>query len=643
MRFYLLLSALFLVFWGEASAQVCNGALGDPVVNETFGAGVAPFGHDLGDTTSYAYTPSACPIDGYYSIVHSVGDCFSNSWHYLSGDHTGDPNGYMMLVNASPAPGLFFTYPVHGLCSGSTYEFGAWIIGLTKQANCGGNPKLANIAFTIETTTGTVLATYTTGDIAVTPAPQWGQYKLYFKTPVGVTDIVLKMSNANTLPGTCGNDLAIDDITFRPCGPIVSADFNSSNSSVPAELCAGYTGNFTINASLDASTYTNAAYQWQFNGGAGWANIAGANQTSYTIQFNNAQIGAYQYRLAVAEAANINSTTCRVVSNGLTVNVTAVPAASASTVNALVCYSDTIKLLGGGGATYAWTGPNGYTSNVQNPLIGNVTQPMAGTYTVTATSAAGCFSSASVNISVYPAFTVKAGKDTTICKGQTVALNASGAVKYSWSPTAGLSDPAIANPIASPTDITTYTVTGTSVNGCTNTATVTINVPKAATASAGPDKAIFLGQRVQLNGAITGSNLTYSWAPSAMLANALSLSPTANPADDITYTLTVSDACNTVTSSVFLKVFKSIVIPTAFSPNGDSINDTWSIPALVAFPQNLVHIYDRNGLVIYTSTGYSKAWDGTYKGRFLPLGTYYYVIDLKNSMPLLSGAVTIIR
>ncbi|WP_448702803.1 gliding motility-associated C-terminal domain-containing protein [Mucilaginibacter sp. AW1-3] len=643
MKFYPLLIVLMGVFYTQASAQLCSGSLGDPVINKTFGSGTAAIGPSLNDTTSYTYIADPCPNDGFYTLAHSVGSCFNEAWHHLSQDHTGDPNGYMMIVNASPAPGVFFTYPIHGLCNSTTYEFSAWIVNLIKPDQCNGNPKLPNIAFTIETTAGVQLASYSTGNIPTTTSPQWNQYSLDFRTPAGVTDIVLKMSNANTIPGTCGNDLAIDDIVFRPCGPIVNANFSSNGSSVPSQLCLGYTGSFNIGATVDASTYTNPAYQWQVNTGSGWTDIPGATQTQYTVSYVNAQLGTYQYRLLVAEAININTPTCRVNSNVLTVTVNPIPTATASAANSKVCYADTIKLMSSGGATYQWTGPNSYTSNAQNPVIANVTQAMAGTYTVKAIAASGCFGTAQVTVGVYPKFIVSAGKDTTICNGQSVTLHATGGLSYSWSPGKTLSDSTSANPVASPTDTTMYVVTGTSANGCTSKGMVTIGVPKAPTANAGVDKYVFLGQTVQLNGTATGSNLKYRWTPATALNNATILTPIAKPTDDITYTLTVSDSCNTVSDDVFVKVYKQVVIPNAFSPNGDGINDTWNIDALRAFPQCVITVYNRDGQMLYHDVGYTRAWDGKYRNTPLPLGTYYYIIELKSQLPDMSGSVTIIR
>jgi gliding motility-associated-like protein len=87
----------------------------------------------------------------------------------------------------------------------------------------------------------------------------------------------------------------------------------------------------------------------------------------------------------------------------------------------------------------------------------------------------------------------------------------------------------------------------------------------------------------------------------------------------------------------------AIVIPNTFTPNGDGINDTWNIKYLNSYMNCLVNIFDRYGQNVFTSIGYGIPWDGTYRGSKLPVGTYYYLIDLKTGYKLLSGFVAIIR
>jgi gliding motility-associated-like protein len=148
-----------------------------------------------------------------------------------------------------------------------------------------------------------------------------------------------------------------------------------------------------------------------------------------------------------------------------------------------------------------------------------------------------------------------------------------------------------------------------------------------------------------LNGRAGGDGITgITWTPATGLNNPSSLTPIASPEESITYTLHVSSAnCGIATSSVFVKVYKKIVIPNTFSPNGDGINDTWNIDALSDYPDVSVMVFDRYGKRIFVSLGYGKPWNGTYNGSLLPGGAYYYIIDLKNNTQKRSGWVFIVR
>jgi gliding motility-associated-like protein len=84
-------------------------------------------------------------------------------------------------------------------------------------------------------------------------------------------------------------------------------------------------------------------------------------------------------------------------------------------------------------------------------------------------------------------------------------------------------------------------------------------------------------------------------------------------------------------------------ISNAFSPNGDGINDVWSLLFLQDYPNATVQILNRYGQLVFLSTGYAQPWDGKFKGQDLPIGTYYYLINLRNGKPPLVGSVTIVK
>jgi len=88
-----------------------------------------------------------------------------------------------------------------------------------------------------------------------------------------------------------------------------------------------------------------------------------------------------------------------------------------------------------------------------------------------------------------------------------------------------------------------------------------------------------------------------------------------------------------------------IKIPNGFSPNGDGTNDTWVIDFIYKFPNCEVEIFNRWGEPLFFSTGYAIPWDGRYKGKPLPIGTYYYVIKLNDDFfpEPMTGPLTILR
>ncbi|WP_276498210.1 gliding motility-associated C-terminal domain-containing protein [Pontibacter litorisediminis] len=111
------------------------------------------------------------------------------------------------------------------------------------------------------------------------------------------------------------------------------------------------------------------------------------------------------------------------------------------------------------------------------------------------------------------------------------------------------------------------------------------------------------------------------------------------------YTVTVKDSRGcTATTTFVIEGQGDIDIPNGFTPNGDGINDTWvlkNLPSL--FPGNRVTVYNRWGSEVFSSRGYSKPWDGTYKGKRLPDGTYYCIIELGDGSAPIKTSVTIMR
>ena len=372
--------------------------------------------------------------------------------------------------------------------------------------------------------------------------------------------------------------------------------------------------------------------------------------------------------------------------------------------------------------SYRWT-PETYLNNatIANPLA----SPLENiSYTVIATSATGCEIEANVDVFVIDLLP-SVSAESPICLGDFSQLNAAGGSLYRWTPTIGISNPNIANPVANPQETTTYTVAISDDSGnCEDTLTVELEV-QSVDADAGPDTTICLGSTTSLSGS---GGVQYLWMPSNLFINPNNREVSVTPILDSTvFTLQVSNelgctdsdevvvftssvsvdaqispdivelgeeidlialtdatwitwstlndivpiydglyinsvSYSPVNSTIFrligrneyecmdsafvnIKVLSEIKIPNVFTPNDDGINDTWQIANITDYENAEVSIYNRWGnLVFQTSGGYNNNWNGTNgRNNQLPIGTYYYKIDLNFRGRTFAGDVTILR
>jgi PKD repeat protein len=194
----------------------------------------------------------------------------------------------------------------------------------------------------------------------------------------------------------------------------------------------------------------------------------------------------------------------------------------------------------------------------------NIAQPTASpttttTYTLTVRDSLSRVSTDIAVVRIASPVVANAGPDRTILLGgsTTLAGSASGGLApytYSWTPTTGLSNPNIAQPTASPTVTTTYTLTVTDSLSQVSTDTAVVNIASAVVANAGPDRTIAPGGSTTLAGSASGglSPYTYSWSPATGLSNPNIARPTASPATTTTYTLTVTDSLSQVSTDTVL-------------------------------------------------------------------------------------------
>ncbi len=184
--------------------------------------------------------------------------------------------------------------------------------------------------------------------------------------------------------------------------------------------------------------------------------------------------------------------------SSITVPVNLLPIVSATSAPGnTICFGEMVTLNGSGASTYSWSAP----------VINNVAfaPNNTSTYTVTGTDANNCSNTASISINVIPSptITVVSNPNAAICEGESIIFTANGAQNYIW--TGGIIN---AVPFF-PTSTSTYTVTGTDVNGCTNTATQSVLVNPKPIVNLGPDQSICEGDSIILNAFVPGA--TYSW------------------------------------------------------------------------------------------------------------------------------------
>ncbi len=320
-----------------------------------------------------------------------------------------------------------------------------------------------------------------------------------------------------------------------------------------------------------------------------------------------------------------------------------------------ICLNSPVMLTATGANTYAWKSPATGLSCT------NCAQPLANPslttkYYVTGTSAQGCSWEDSVNITVIQPSTVSTKSLDTICVGQSIQLKASGTAQYRWSPSSGLNNPNIPNPIATPSTTTTYTVTGSDLKNCfTSTQTATITVLPYPSVTLGSGVTVPVGTPVPLNPTVGGTGNQYLWTPASGLSCVNCLNPIALPKVTTSYKLTVTNAggCSSsdaITITVLCGA-ENLFMPNTFSPNGDGSNDLYYPRGKGIQTVRSLRIFNRWGEMVYRRDNFrpndpSSAWDGRFQGRELPPDVFVYMIDVvceNQSIVTLKGDIALIR
>ena len=400
----------------------------------------------------------------------------------------------------------------------------------------------------------------------------------------------------------------------------------------------------------------------QFNAGSGPYTYSWSGPASYTV--------ANSTNPSITPATPLNSGTYTVTASAgscsytqtLSVNVYPQILVNASATSYVLCSGSLANLVGTGGGTYAWTGPDNFSTTTQNPQIPNVQANAAGIYTLTVTDTnTNCSASDTVKLTVSPAPALVSVMGDSTCFGQQLQLNANfgTGVTVNWYSDAGLTNLVQANSNTYQTTPTangtyTYYVQGV-VGSCkSNVAAVTgmfYNIRAVATAD------VYTGD-APLTVNFTGSNSigvtasdNFSWTFGDNTGSSL-VNPNHIFSSEASYTviLTVTDSESGCmdTASVIIKVEDdlTVVVPNVFTPNGDGTNDLFHVKIKGAKSAE-GFIYNRWGQLLYSWDVLNASWDGVAaNGEKCPDATYFYlikVVDKKDKEHLFPGYTLLIR
>jgi gliding motility-associated-like protein len=320
-------------------------------------------------------------------------------------------------------------------------------------------------------------------------------------------------------------------------------------------------------------------------------------------------------------------------------------------VNTTICLTDTVQLhVTGNALQYQWL-PDATLSDLTIP------DPLAvptGTTTYHVTGNIGsCSDTKSVTITTVPYPVAKLGGDTIICYNTPAQLHGfhDGSV-FSWSPTASLLNANTLDPIAFPPRTTEYVFTCFDNRGCPKPGrdTIKVTVLDKIIPFAGFDTTVVIFQPLHLN---AEGGVHYTWLPATGLNNPNIKDPVGiygPETDSIRYTVRVFNNAGCYDSaSVKVTVFKTaptVFVPTAFTPNGDGLNDEVYPVAAGIQRINYFRIFNRWGQLVFATTRDRHGWDGRIRGAVQGSNVFVWMvnaIDYNGKSLFLKGTLTLIR
>ncbi len=632
-----------------STATNCNGASnGTITVSPTNGTGPYTYSLDGGPFVPGAtpYTFTNVSSGSHTVVISDAPGCISNIINVsvaagpvitttiskidalCNGSATGTITVTQPVLGAAP-----FQYSLDGVTWQASNSFaglaaGTYIVFYRSSNGCQNSQSITIAEPTALVATASTVPVICNGQNngIINLSPGGGVLPYQFSIDGGVT-----WQGSSTFNVAAGNyTITIRDanncIITRPVTVTQPAVLTATSLNTNASCDGGNDGRITVNANGGNTNYIYSINGVNFQA----SNIFNVSPGTYTISVKD----------------NLGCSTTFNTTVGLTVNLFLSPLTDHT-----ICDGTSTQLNAVSNATiYSWSPGTGLSNTtIPNPIAN---PSIATQYIVTATLGR-CTTTDTLIVNVNSAPIPNAGPDGDICYGQSYTLQGMGGVQYSWTPAIYLNTTSGANPIATPTKTTTYTLSVIDAIGCRSLVTddVKVVVSRPMRIYTFPfDTTAHAGDQFQLLAVSDG--ISYTWSPAGGLSNPNIANPIVTVGavgDEITYQVVgVTDEGCKGEGYVKIRVYQGpeIYVPTGFTPNNDGKNDKFTPFPVGIKSYNYFRVFNRWGQLIFSTTRLNDGWDGKIAGREQPTGVYVWMIEglsKDNKVITKKGTVTLIR
>lgn len=535
------------------------------------------------------------------------------------------PNGYVANNIQNPS-----------IVGATTAMAGTYTVTITAGAGCTTTATTTVVVNTNPIPSASNTGPYCAGDVIQLNSPT-GSATDDWAGPAWAMNDVQNPTIAASTPAMSGT-YTVTVTNAQNCSATATTDVLVNPLPTPT---ATNTGPYCEGDLVQVNSTGGVDYDWTGPAGFNLPNTQNANIPNANMAMNGT------YTVTVTDVNNCVSTS----TTTMVVNLLPIPVANN---DGPYCEGDMISMTSGGGASYAWSGPLGYASVVQNPVIMASTVPMSGTYTVVVTSAQNCSATTTTDVTVTALPIPTASNTGPYCERDTVKLNSTGGTQYAWvGPNTFIStlqNPTIMN--SAPAATGTYTVTVTDGAGCVSTTTTSVLVVPSPTAIGlfNPQNPSTLKPEVYFFDESYANITNWLWNVDGATYTTPDFTHTFTNAGQYVVTLLVTNNYGCLDSTSFVITVDpeiGIYIPNSFTPNGDELNEVFYVYGSEWNRMELI-IFDRWGNEVFYSTDPTKGWNGRRNntGDVLMMGTYaykVYIIDNFGKEHNLMGHINLLR